>query len=260
MTRSALATALALMAGTGFCDEIVLHDGTSVKWKSIARTGQFYEVLTQDGKRLKIPATEVKGINMGEAPGPLTGATITLKPMPPVDLLGRIDAKRDAISGNWKISQGQLRLSFQAAPAVLEIPYEPPAEYDIVCQVERTDGTDFFMIGMVAGGKQFGVSLDTYEGKSSTVNNIASSGINEATVNQKEPCLKRGKPRSVVCKLRKDGLRVEVDGEKLFEVGGLDRVTPPAGYTPKSPTRLFLSAASAGVRVTKLVATPYESR
>lgn len=243
----------------GACaDEIVLADGTSIKWKSIVRSGQFYEVLTEDGKRVKVAKADVQKITVDSVSSVLlTGATVQLKAQPAINLVQRIDPKRDAISGSWQLSQGGLRVSLSTAPCILEVPYEPPEEYDVHVTVERVEGTDFFMIGLVAGGKQFGVTLDGYEGKVSTLNNVATSGLNEATVNQKEPLLKRGTPRAVLCKVRREGLRVEVDGEKLFEYSGYDRITPPPGYQPKSPTRLYVACVSAGLKVSKYIATPY---
>ena len=49
------------------------------------------------------------------------------------DLLALIDPSRDAINGKWQIQNGRL-LSDSSTRGILQIPYHPPTEYDLVTE------------------------------------------------------------------------------------------------------------------------------
>lgn len=71
-----------------------------------------------------------------------------------IDLLNLIDPTSDALSGLWKISDGAL-VSDGTAGARIEIPFEPPAEYDFQVEFTRTvDAEAVVQIG-THGGRPF---------------------------------------------------------------------------------------------------------
>jgi serine/threonine-protein kinase len=81
------------------------------------------------------------------APGPATSAPAPTPSGPAsedawkqaVNLKALIDPKRDAVAGFWKIQNGAV-VSDKAKPAVLQIPYRPPEEYDFRIVFTRVEG------------------------------------------------------------------------------------------------------------------------
>jgi hypothetical protein len=247
----------ALMAGLAEADEIVLANGTSIRWKSIVQAGDQLDVVSIDGQKLKVKKGDVVRITVDPPGTPLIGATFTKKPLAPVDLLTKINAKRDSLSGNWHLAGGSLRVDLPpGAPAILEVPYSPPEEYDLAVTVERTDGADRLVVGLAAAGKAFGISLGATTGGLYCLDN-AGPEANETGKPQKEPLLPRGKARTIVCKVRKTGVGCTVDGTVLVDwQQGFNRITEPGGWIPTAKGKLFLSAAG-GFKVTRMIVTPY---
>lgn len=249
-----------LLVAAVHADEIVLSNGTSIRWKSLGQAGDQLEIVSVDGQKLKVPKGDVIRITVDPPAAPLIGATFTKKPMPMIDVLARVNPKKDALSGNWHLAAGSLRVDLSTgAASVLELPYAPPEEYDVQVTVERTDGTDTFVVGLVAAGKAFGVSIDKAGSTASGLFCLDSAGpeANETGKPQKEPLLPRGKARTVVCKIRKNGVGCAIEGKVLVDwQNGFARITEPGGWIPVTKGKLFLSAA-AGFKVTRIVVTPY---
>lgn len=258
MSRNLLVTLL--LATSARADEIVLSNGTSIRWKSLVQAGEQLEVVSIDGQRIKIQKADVVRITVDQPQAPLIGATFTKKPQPLIDLVPRVNPKKHTVSGNWHVAAGCLRVDVGAgAASILELPYTPPEEYDVSVTVERTDGTETFVIGLVASGKAFGVSLDKSGSTTSGLFCLDSAGpeANETGKPQKEPLLARGKSRTVVCKVRKNGVGCAIDGKMLVDwQQGFTRITEPGGWIPVSKGNLFLAAA-AGFKVSRIVVTPY---
>ena len=59
----------------------------------------------------------------------------------PIDVLALVDVKRDAVSGRWGLQNGMLfggaKVPVEPHTEMLQVPYTPPAEYDVVLVVKR---------------------------------------------------------------------------------------------------------------------------
>ncbi len=71
-----------------------------------------------------------------------------------VNLLRLVDPARDAVTGSWKLDDGKLVCS-EASPAKLEIPYQPPAEYDFRMTYSLLGGGHNVTQYLSRQGKQF---------------------------------------------------------------------------------------------------------
>src|SRR5439155_19649692 len=89
-------------------------------------------LLTRGGEKPNDGGT--KGQIVQGEPGKPVGQVAPEKPAPPVartiDLLKLIDPGKDAISGAWERKGNDLVGQEPAGPAVLEVPYHVPEEYD----------------------------------------------------------------------------------------------------------------------------------
>jgi hypothetical protein len=73
----------------------------------------------------------------------------------PIDLLALVDTKAHAVAGEWKMDGKVLVIgSKPGTMARLQLPYEPPEEYDLEVRCKRTGGEECFGAGLVAGGSQ----------------------------------------------------------------------------------------------------------
>lgn len=59
------------------------------------------------------------------------------KDNPPIDVLATIDVNRDAIHGDWKMEEGQLKSPAEVSHAILRLPQEFPAEFQLEITAHR---------------------------------------------------------------------------------------------------------------------------
>ncbi len=82
-----------------------------------------------------------------------------------IPLLPLIDLDRDSVSAGWQLSDGVL--TGPARPTSLgwlQLPYCPPAEYDLSLCAERKNGPNGLNLGLVVGGRRVSVIFDGYDG------------------------------------------------------------------------------------------------
>lgn len=257
-TVTACLLGILTLATFGHADTLILKDGRKIEWISIRDLGDSYEVETPDKKKVSIKRADVDRFIQGQPVSSLTGATMTYerpKNVAAVNLLGQIQPKRDAINGDWRLAAGGLSIS-PAASAVayrIAVPVAPPEEYDVEATIEMKEGEGEVIIGLVAGGHQFGIVFESLTGVSLVDGQPHYS--NPTAVPGRVFAAK--KPRTIVCAIRKTGLAVYVDNTRhLVWEGDWKNVTIGAGYRPPAQNHLFLSVANAPHFVSKLVLYP----
>ena len=177
----------------------------------------------------------------------------------PVNLLRMIDPKSDAVLGQWKIENGVLT----CAPlplARLQVPYQPPEEYDLTVVVSRRSGADAILVGLVGGGVQFAVSIDTFSGQGGST--FLDSFDGNVAIDR-NPTLVRGiqiaasSSATLVCSVRKKGVSVTLNGRRIIAWEGEYRhlSTNPPWKVPE-PRALFIGAYDVGLQFGKYSLTP----
>jgi hypothetical protein len=160
--------------------------------------------------RIKIEK-RMEASEAGASGGPVTPGAINLMKL--------IDINKDVVAGVWKL-QGDKLVSDPSQAARVEIPYEPPAEYDFkIVFMRNSGGADIFQAltknknsfewSMGAGGSHVGFGLF----KSYWVADPASPAavdIPGAIVN--------GKTYTSLVQVRKDGLKGFLDGKLIKEL------------------------------------------
>ena len=194
------------------------------------------------------------------------GAGTTDKPPPAtasgkrneiVDLLKLIEPARDSISGGWTRDGGAL-VSPPGVPfARLQVPYAPPAAYQLTAVVERAAAGDSFSLGLVVGTSQPAVVLDGWNNKKSGIAMVDGrwGDWNETAVDT--PDLLKGGQHTIVCRVQPDRIEVQVDQRTLIDWQGDSR---RLSIDPRSPVRsaqqLYLVSHLASIRITKLELEP----
>lgn len=255
---------LAAILGSGvmaWSDTLVLKDGRKIDWVSIRDLGDSYEVETADKKKITVKRGDVDRFLQGQTAAPLTGAAFTYdrpKGIAAQNLLGLIVPKRDAVNGDWRLTAAGLSIApAQTAVAYrLAIPVAPPEEYDLEAAVEMKDGDGEIILGLVAGGRQFGVVFENLTGLSQVDGQPHYSNPSAVPGRVFAP----KKPRTVICAIRKTSLAVYVDNQRhLFWEGDWKKLSIGVGYKPPTADHLFLSVANAPHAVSKLVLYPRAS-
>jgi hypothetical protein len=174
-----------------------------------------------------------------------------------VDLLKLIDPARDGVQGTWRF-EGPALATATGRFSRLQIPYAPPAEYDLRAVVERKDGSNSIVFGLVAGGRQFCFVLDAFERDTASGIDLVDQAAfpdNETAWHGK--ILENGKPTEVVCSVRKDRLRVTVGARKVVDwPADYGRASLFKEWKLPSPEALFLGSWTAPYHVHRLELVP----
>src|SRR5258708_5433831 len=78
----------------------------------------------------------------------------------PLNLLTLVDVGQDTVAGTWTSTPRGLQNSTPLVRSAVQIPYLPPAEYDLTVVVERVESAEAFIIGLVGGSSQFIMVID----------------------------------------------------------------------------------------------------
>ncbi len=136
-----------------------------------------------------------------------------------INLLALIDPKKDAISGRWNVTDGELQTVGKRAEDVrLEIPYTPPDEYDFRIIFTRRDGDDNVKQILTHGGRNFAWTMGAYVNTRAAFELINGAGAhaNPSTV-EKPGILQNDKQHTSIVQVRNESVKAYLDGELLAE-------------------------------------------
>ena len=254
-----LLATLAILAtmSLGWADELVLKDGKQIQFRVIKDGGgDSLEVQTVDNQNLKLKKDEVKEVKFITPKAPLTGASFsgddTKAADRPANLLQGIDPKKNGITGEWRTSGGAV---VGSGIGLLEIPYTPTSgAYDVEIALERKDGDDEIVIGLVASGKPFSVTFDWGSGQCTGLTCVNGGRVyeNETKVAGKQIPARR--PTLIKCAVREGRVVILVDGKTLIDwKGEMKQLSHPGRAKEQN---LFLGIRNSTVVISKYIFTP----
>jgi hypothetical protein len=142
-----------------------------------------------------------------------------VQPAGRVDLLALVDASQDAVAGKW--SRTKAGLQSDATPnARLELPYRPPAEYDLEVEFTRTGGNDAVCVVCAAGGRQFMWTMGGARNSVVGFQLVDGAPIHDRknpTVVRAERLMSNGKRYRTLLKVRRGGVSAYVNGRAVAE-------------------------------------------
>lgn len=174
-----------------------------------------------------------------------------------VNLLGRIDPARDAVSGEWRMENGAL-LTPADAGVRLRLPYEPPPEYEIKLEAVRLEGKGTLGLGLLVGGSPVLAAVDAFEGTISGLDMIDGRACSDNETTHRGGVLHDGSPNRIECRVRRDQVHVTVNGEQLIDWRG-DSQRLATSFPIPEPPALSLVVWGAKYRITRLEATAAEA-
>ena len=130
-----------------------------------------------------------------------------------IDLLPSIDPAKDAVAGVWTMSKGGLSSSGSGQERI-EIPYQPPAEYDFRVTFTKLSGNNC-VIQLLAHGEDPFIWVMSTDGMF-TFHYLKGAGIgNNRTTVQKRTGIKARSRYVSLVRVRKDGAEALLDGKPM---------------------------------------------
>ncbi len=164
-----------------------------------------------------------------------------------INLLQKIDPKRDVIEGDWKYTGKVLTFAGDKEWSRIQVPYKTPEEYDLTVVAERIRGTEILIIGLVVDGHQATVVLDGWGGGVSGLERIDGKVSQDNETTRRGWRFTNGKPTTIVCKVRKGVVSVTCDGEEIVEwKGDARRLSIVGGWKVPDENQLFLGGWKGG--------------
>jgi len=168
-----------------------------------------------------------------------------------VDLLAAIEIPRDVRSGEWRKENGALVTSPMqpgvATPLVyLTTPGPVPEQYDLELEIERKQSDETGMVvGFVMVGHQATVMIDSYGANARWgIENIDGESLREDRNPTKNMGLRlpRDTTKRVRIEVRRDGVRVFCDQEKVIDWQGRPEQLSTAFWKNDRPESLFVGS------------------
>jgi hypothetical protein len=132
-----------------------------------------------------------------------------------VNLLPLVDTGKVTVSGTWRMDQGAL-VSDDGAYARIELPYEPPAEYDFRITFTRKSGTLDVRQMLCKGACAFTWTLSGFENASAGFELIRRNRADHNPTTVHHP-LVNGRKYTCVLQVRKNGLAALLDDKKIVQ-------------------------------------------
>lgn len=141
-----------------------------------------------------------------------------------VDLLAAVDVAQHAVQGEWH-REGTVLVSpagKDPSYAILMLPGDVPAEYTLALLVERVEGRDALAINFPSGEHRGVVVLDSTVGglfadsPVSGLDRIDGRQYYQNETKRVGGLFPRRKVYAVLCEVRKEGVRVTVDGKEIL--------------------------------------------
>lgn len=175
------------------------------------------------------------------------------------EILSKLPKDLVAVSGEWKWQAEKLE-SPKAYGARIELPVEVPQEYQAIYVVEPLDEPNGLTLGQLLDGKRFLVLLQ-YRADSASLNaieNIREQNVGNATTSDRSLFVKN-RISQIVCTVRKDGVLVEVDGQRVIDWKGTPEELSLSEYwqTPNA-RRLFIGAYDCRYRIHRVTLRPIQ--
>jgi serine/threonine protein kinase len=196
-------------------------------------------------------ASESPSAEIPKTPTPLPAKFDFSKP---IDLLELIEIKRDKISGSWKFEKGELLTPPKSGR--LQIPVSPPEEYDLALTVERVEGNESMLLGLVYGGRQITAVLDGWGGKVSGLQMVDGKSADKNETRIDGALLDVGSPRVITAAVRKAGILITCNNKSIRWTGDNKRLSADDRYKTDRQDQPYVGSLNATYKISKLELLP----
>ena len=176
-----------------------------------------------------------------------------------IDLLPMIDVDKNAVSGKWVKAVGFLESPKQFG-ARIEIPFEPPAEYELTVVATPLDEPNGLLLGQLMSGHRF-VTLVNHNVRqdkpASALENVDGKNVRDNSTAIMAELLKKDRPSQIIVTVRDGSVVVRCDGRTIVDWQGKPEQLSLGDYwkTPNA-NALFLGAYDCRYRFSRVSLVP----
>lgn len=155
------------------------------------------------------------------SPPAMASATPAPAPADPwanaINLLAMTDPYLDRVGGSWTVVEGHLT-SGNESGARIEIPYEPPDEYDFRVTFVRREGSGAIVQFLTQSGHPFAWEMG---GENNTIFRFVTSGekwgLPNLTIVRRPACLQNGRAYTALVQVRRWGAAAYLDNARVSQ-------------------------------------------
>lgn len=176
-----------------------------------------------------------------------------------INLLRLVVPRKHAVLGKWTLEKGVLHAALgPSQPYRLELPYAPGEEYDLRVVVERKEGNPPFVVGLPVGARQITVDFDGWGGSDTCGISVIDGKSGEGNETRRVgKLLTNDRPSTILCFVRREGVRVVVDGVKVVDwKGDRARLSLWPGWTMPHANAPFVATWGGRFELTRIGLTP----
>jgi serine/threonine protein kinase len=176
-----------------------------------------------------------------------------------LNLTPTVDVTKHSVNGTWqRVSDALVSpatgTNFTPGSARLWVPYSPPDDYELILTLERTQGNEDLVLGLMMQGKQFAVAIDGWGGQSS---GAFINGRWERHANSPAHAIPNNKSVRLGCFMRRGGFSVAVDGRTIMGYQDYSSIgMPDYVKIPGQSDGFILGSVHSVFRVTRIDLNP----
>jgi hypothetical protein len=133
-----------------------------------------------------------------------------------INLMALLDSKRDAVEGVWTLRSGKL-ISDKTRHAKLQIPYDPPEEYDFRIQFIRAEGDGSVLQMFTHAGRSACWNMGGWKNTVFGFEMVGGKGSrdNPTAVLAQKGCLQNDRLYTSILQVRKNGVTALLNGKEV---------------------------------------------
>lgn len=183
------------------------------------------------------------------------------KPQPKesIDLLSLVDPEQDAVAGEWQVIDGRLE-SAKRYGARLEIPFEPPAEYELTVIATPLDEPNGLILGQIMDGHRFLTLINhnvQQETAASALENVDGQNVRNNATTLMADLLQEDRPSQIIVTVQKESVVVRCDGRTVIDwAGDPEQLSLGEYWETPNKNSLFLGAYDCRYRFSRVSLAP----
>lgn len=205
----------------------------------------YYQVRDEDGKT-PLPLSLRSDLFKTSS---LSDMTIDEPPGKEIDLLEGLDLEKCFQTGKWILNERYLQSS-KGYGVRLELPYSPPDEYKITVIVEPLDEPNGLLLGLRKNDQRFAALINHTPQRDAltALENIDGKNVGNQTTFLGD-LFKQNRLSQVIITVRKEGVRVTVDGRLVIDwKGSSDQLSLSDYWKTPNERSLFLGTYDCAYR------------
>ena len=173
-----------------------------------------------------------------------------------INLLKTLDPTLDAVHGHWHQLDGPLK-PVRENFARLQIPVDLPEAYTLEVRLRRISGDDVFGLGIVVGGEQTMLAIDSYGGDVLGIHRLDGKRANGNESTKKVTVFKDQQWSDLKCVVAPDGFTLSADGNVVLQwQGDPKRLSIDEKWSVPNQQWLFLATNDNVYEISKMTLLP----